>query len=407
MHVVYFYISDVDIAVHEQQRFDGQSPVAAQAAVLGDTSIDTRYHAPAVSPTFRPMSGRSSVRPPTAAERRQFSQGANKDNGIYVKSFAFKLYILICTLPMLLHMKCKLSFISIRFAPQYLCVFLEFLRASTNTPLDGRPDSANSFSRYNVLPSISHKPLHSKQPLSQIPTVYRQPIHREVNVPYAQPQPLPPSLHPNTEQNALQSCAFQSGDATIIGHETKTPSDDNGTVHNLTLENLQLHDQVLSHDLPPPEPVPEYGTLAPDLNPLIPKANTGNDQMIADALPVNTMESEQVVNEEVPSAENIQPEFPPLTRQIHLPVEPNADEAEAILLAIKLPDGRRLQRYFLKSHTLKIVLNFAESSAQLDFTGTELVCDAPRKVFADLSLKICDTGLENRTVLHVQIPDEI
>ena len=101
-----------------------------------------------------------------------------------------------------------------------------------------------------------------------------------------------------------------------------------------------------------------------------------------------------------------EPFHQPLTRTITLPPEPAEDE-ERLVLAIKLPDGSRTQRAFRPSDELRLVLNVAELSSQLDFSHCELVCDAPRKVFKDLSQSIQESGLQNRTILHVQIPDEL
>ena len=98
--------------------------------------------------------------------------------------------------------------------------------------------------------------------------------------------------------------------------------------------------------------------------------------------------------------------FPPLTRPVELPAEPSSADTDAVLLAVKLPDGRRMQRRFRKSDELRSVLHFAEVSAQLDFSATVIVCDAPRRLFTDLCVKLSDTELQNRTVLHLQLPDE-
>ena len=94
-----------------------------------------------------------------------------------------------------------------------------------------------------------------------------------------------------------------------------------------------------------------------------------------------------------------------LTRNVDLTTEPSPGEP-SIVLAIKLPTGARVQRNFRLTDTLEMVLNFAEVSAQLDFTGVEMVCDIPRQVFKDLKVNLTDSGLQNRTVLHVQLPED-
>ncbi len=105
-------------------------------------------------------------------------------------------------------------------------------------------------------------------------------------------------------------------------------------------------------------------------------------------------------------SEDSEPEFLPLKRKVVLPQEPLPNE-EHMVLAVKLPSGQRAQRRFRPLDQLQTILSFAEVSAQLDFTGCELVCDVPRHlVFPDLSLLLAESGITDRTVLHVQIPDD-
>ena len=104
---------------------------------------------------------------------------------------------------------------------------------------------------------------------------------------------------------------------------------------------------------------------------------------------------------EVPESEE---SFRKLDKETKLPPEPK-DGEEKILLAVKLPNGRRVQRNFSPSHTLQMVLNFAEVSASLDFTDCDLVCPMPKQAFSTLSVTIRESGLHNRTVLHIEKPD--
>lgn len=96
--------------------------------------------------------------------------------------------------------------------------------------------------------------------------------------------------------------------------------------------------------------------------------------------------------------------FKPLTRDVSLPPEPGEKDPK-LLLAVKLPDGTRIQRNFSPSDQLLCILQFAEMSAQLDFNGCHLVCDVPRAVFKDLSTTVEKSGLASPTVLHIQTPD--
>ncbi len=97
-------------------------------------------------------------------------------------------------------------------------------------------------------------------------------------------------------------------------------------------------------------------------------------------------------------------QFKPLAREISLPPEPTEKEPRA-LLAVKLPNGQRVQRYFPPDDKLLSILHFAEVSAKMDFTGCELIQDVPKMKFSDLSITIRQSGLANRTVLHIHAPD--
>jgi hypothetical protein len=103
---------------------------------------------------------------------------------------------------------------------------------------------------------------------------------------------------------------------------------------------------------------------------------------------------------------NFSPEisFKTLTRTETVPAEPVGNEPK-LLLAIKLPNGSRVQRHFSPSNLLVSVLYFAEISCQLDFSGCEMVCDAPRALYRDLNITIETANISNRTILHIQIPD--
>ena len=95
--------------------------------------------------------------------------------------------------------------------------------------------------------------------------------------------------------------------------------------------------------------------------------------------------------------------FKTLERQITLPDEPMDDPR--IHLAVRLPSGTRVLRYFSLNDKLSTVLNFAEDAAKLDFSNCWLASTAPVVIHKDMSRPISETGLENRTVLHIQVPD--
>ena len=98
--------------------------------------------------------------------------------------------------------------------------------------------------------------------------------------------------------------------------------------------------------------------------------------------------------------------FRALQREVTLIPEPT--DSDKVTLGIKLPNGQRIQRAFHFDDPLIAVIEFAEVSAQLDFSGCELVCiiSGPRQVFSDLTLTLAQSGIQNRTLLHIEKPDE-
>ena len=98
--------------------------------------------------------------------------------------------------------------------------------------------------------------------------------------------------------------------------------------------------------------------------------------------------------------------FKRLTRQVVVPAEPSADDEDSIILAVKLPhSGKRVKRRFRRSNKLATLLRFAESVADFDFDGFQLVCNVQKKTFTDLDETIASAGLSDRTLLHIQPPE--
>ena len=99
-------------------------------------------------------------------------------------------------------------------------------------------------------------------------------------------------------------------------------------------------------------------------------------------------------------------EFKRLTRPVDVPVEPSAEDEDSIILAVKLPhSGKRVKRRFRRSNKLATLLRFAESVADFDFDGFQLVCNVQKKTFTDLEETIASAGLSDRTLLHIQPPE--
>ena len=92
------------------------------------------------------------------------------------------------------------------------------------------------------------------------------------------------------------------------------------------------------------------------------------------------------------------------SRHGSIPEEPHVDDPLAVLLCVKIPNGRRVQRRFRLSDLLCHVVAFAlqhcrEEEEEEDWelsTG-----EVPRKVFSNLSLSLREAELESRTLLHL------
>ncbi|XP_002129011.2 uncharacterized protein LOC100183946 [Ciona intestinalis] len=86
------------------------------------------------------------------------------------------------------------------------------------------------------------------------------------------------------------------------------------------------------------------------------------------------------------------------------PKEPSANE-ERLLLALKLPDGTRVQRYFRPSNNIHEVLAYA----QIQYPVLQMsVCDIcrmdsiPKKIITQYSKSLHELGIQNRTVLYIE-----
>ena len=114
--------------------------------------------------------------------------------------------------------------------------------------------------------------------------------------------------------------------------------------------------------------------------------------------------SETGTEDEIPL--DMDTKFRELTQPVDVPAEPSATDVDSIILAVKLPhNGKRVKRRFRRSDTLATLLRFAESVANLDFDGYQLVCDVEKKTFSDLNETIASAGLPDRTLLHIQSPE--
>jgi hypothetical protein len=94
----------------------------------------------------------------------------------------------------------------------------------------------------------------------------------------------------------------------------------------------------------------------------------------------------------------------PLDFLHEIPEEPKEGEAR-LLLAIKLPDGKRIQRYFSPHDKLETVMHFAENTSLVNYENYQILCNAPRTTFVDLNKTIMETELKDRTVLYLEERD--
>ncbi|XP_077998342.1 uncharacterized protein LOC144451388 isoform X2 [Glandiceps talaboti] len=91
---------------------------------------------------------------------------------------------------------------------------------------------------------------------------------------------------------------------------------------------------------------------------------------------------------------------------VAIPDEPS-EKDDRLLLAIRLPEGERLQRFFRPSNTLKEILAYADSRSEETLLECEMfVNDVPRKVFTNLNQTIEESNLAHQTVIYLEEKDE-
>lgn len=74
---------------------------------------------------------------------------------------------------------------------------------------------------------------------------------------------------------------------------------------------------------------------------------------------------------------------------------------ERLLLAIRLPDGKRVQRYFHIADKIEVVKQYAENVLCTDLSKYNLSCNSPKSLFTDLSQLVGEVGLADRTLLFL------
>lgn len=105
-----------------------------------------------------------------------------------------------------------------------------------------------------------------------------------------------------------------------------------------------------------------------------------------------------------PTSRTIQQQQQPTTHQLKLNTS-KTKTTQQICLAVKLPSGKRIQKHFQPTDTLESVLRFAEKEEHCDFKSCEFVRADNRQVLSDLHISVQSAGLQDRTVLFLQLPE--
>lgn len=73
--------------------------------------------------------------------------------------------------------------------------------------------------------------------------------------------------------------------------------------------------------------------------------------------------------------------------QLVIPDEPDASAEGVVNIQLRMPDGSKLQRRFLKSHTLGHIMNFVKKQKQ-GTTQVKLITTFPKKVLEDSEMTL-------------------
>lgn len=79
-----------------------------------------------------------------------------------------------------------------------------------------------------------------------------------------------------------------------------------------------------------------------------------------------------------------------------------AESNPRLRIAVKLPDGNRIYRYFSPDSKLQVILDFASREMQENLAGYHL--KSPDKLYTELSITIQESNLKNRTLLYLDPP---
>ena len=93
-------------------------------------------------------------------------------------------------------------------------------------------------------------------------------------------------------------------------------------------------------------------------------------------------------------------------KSLNIPDEPSAGE-ERFLIALKLPEGGRLQRYFRPLDSFLDIVSYAEKESGRSFSDCNVfTSDVPKRIVSDLSVSLRVAGFKDRTLLYLEEKDE-
>lgn len=89
-----------------------------------------------------------------------------------------------------------------------------------------------------------------------------------------------------------------------------------------------------------------------------------------------------------------------------VPSEPKVGE-QKIKLALKLPDGRRVERYFLPVHTISDVMNFAQTKMKVSIRKCNIcsMLQVPKVILKNWNLSLRQLDIVDKTVLYIEEKD--
>ena len=102
-------------------------------------------------------------------------------------------------------------------------------------------------------------------------------------------------------------------------------------------------------------------------------------------------------NEYIPHPPSTQPKS-----SLNNPRNKTFKKEEPILIAIKLSDGRRLEKMFYPTNTIKDIIIYIKSE-QIDLNGDFYLSsgDVPKRQFMDLNLTLSQAKIKTRSVLFI------